>query len=93
MIKGVGGLRVIKNKVSKNLGGGVTDFFFFLGGGGESPPPKRACRKPCHICAGIWRQSKKGSWKGWTVWEDKRGRRMEKKKITGTYETFGISIV
>ena len=40
MIKGVGGLRVIKNKVSKNLGGGgVTDFFFFFwgGGGGVSP--------------------------------------------------------
>ena len=86
---------MIKNKVSKNLGGGgVTDFFWGGGGGGRSPPPKkRACRKPCHICAGIWRQSKKGSWKGWTVWEDKRGRRMEKKKITGTYETFGISIV
>ena len=30
---------MITNKVSKNLGGGVTDFFFF-GGGGESSPPK-----------------------------------------------------
>ena len=45
MIKGVGGLRVIKNKVSKNLGGGGVTDFFFLGGGG-SLPPKRACRKP-----------------------------------------------
>ena len=36
MIKGGRGLWVIKNKVSKNLGGGVTDFFW--GGGGESPP-------------------------------------------------------
>ena len=38
---GVGGLRVIKNKVSKNLGGEVTDFFWGVS------PPKRACRKPC----------------------------------------------
>ena len=43
---GVGGLRVIKNKVSKKIFlGGVPDFW------GESPPPpkkkKRACRKPC----------------------------------------------
>ena len=37
MIKGVGGLRVIKNKVSKNLGGGVTDFFWGGGGGEVSP--------------------------------------------------------
>ena len=35
----------VKNKVSKNFGGGVTDFFF-LGGGGGVPPKKRACRKP-----------------------------------------------
>ena len=33
---GVGGLRVIKNKVSNNFGGGVTDFFF-VGGGGSLP--------------------------------------------------------
>ena len=32
---GVGGLRVIKNKVSKNFWGGVPDFW------GESPPPQK----------------------------------------------------
>ena len=46
---GVGGLRVIQNKVSKNVGGEYLIFFF--GGGGKSlpPPPKKkkqACRKP-----------------------------------------------
>ena len=74
MIKGVGGLRVIKNKVSKNLGGGVTDFFFFWGG---VSPQNGPAGNPDTFVRGIWRQSKKGSWKGWTVWEDKRGRRMK----------------
>ena len=45
MIKGVGGLRVIKNKVSKNLGGGVTDFFFFGGGGGLQETLTHLCGK------------------------------------------------
>ena len=34
-----------KNKVSKILGGGVTDFFFF-GGGGGSPPQNGPAGNP-----------------------------------------------
>ena len=45
---GVGGLRVIKNKVSKNLGGGVTDFFV-CGGGGGSPPKNGPAGHPARI--------------------------------------------
>ena len=52
MIKGVGGLRVIKNKVSKNLGGGVTDFFF-EGGGGESPPKTGLQETLTHLCGNM----------------------------------------
>ena len=52
MIKGVGGLRVIKNKVSKNLGG-VTDFFFWGGGGGESPPKTGLQETLTHLCGNM----------------------------------------
>ena len=37
---------MITNKVSKNLGGGVTDFFFFFWGGGESPPQNGPAGNP-----------------------------------------------
>ena len=61
---------MIKNKVSKNLagGGGVTDFFFCWGGGGGVSPQNGPAGNPDTFVRGIWRQSKKGSWKGWTVW-------------------------
>ena len=36
-----------KNKVSKILGGGVTDFFFL--GGGESPPQNGPAGNPVRV--------------------------------------------
>ena len=36
---------MIKNKVSKNFGGGVTDFFL----GGESPPKNGSAGNPAYI--------------------------------------------
>ena len=46
---------MIKNKVSKNLGGGVTNFFFFFGGGGggESPPKTGLQETLTHLCGNM----------------------------------------
>ena len=43
---------MITNKVSKNLGGGVTDFF--IGGGGGGLPPKTGLQETLtHLCGNM----------------------------------------